>query len=63
MEQKKSLLTLDKCINKGKIDCENIINMFNNREQVVELKKLHKFGMDKIPYEEAIKKIDINANI
>ena len=56
MEQKKSLLTLDKCINKGKIDCENIINMFNNREQVVELKKLHKFGMDKIPYEEAIKK-------
>lgn len=63
MEQKKSLLTLDKCINKGKIDCENIINMFNNREQVVELKKLHKFGMDKIPYEEAIKKIDINAKI
>ena len=37
--------------------------MFNNREQVVELKKLHKFGIDKIPYEEAIKKIDINAKI
>ena len=63
MEQKKSLLTLDKCINKGKKDCENIINMFNNKEQVVELKKLHKFGLDKIPYEDAIRKININTKI
>ena len=63
MEQKKALLTLDRCINKGITDCKNIINMFNNKDQVVELKKLHKFGLDKIPYEDAIKRIDINAKI
>lgn len=59
MEQKKPLLTLDKCIDKGNVDCENIIKMFDDDNKLIELKKLHKYGTEKIKYEDAIKNIDL----
>ena len=60
MEQKKSLLTLDKCINKGNADCKSIIKMFDDGSKLMELKKLHKYGVEKIKYEDAIKNINLH---
>lgn len=61
MEQKKSLLTLDKCIDKGNKDTSDIIKMFQDEKKQKELKKLHKYGLEKIPYEDAIKKVEIDV--
>lgn len=60
MEQKKSLLTLNECIIKGNNDTSDIVNMFNDEKKLIELKKLHQYGLNKIPFDDAIKKVNIN---
>lgn len=54
MNQKKDLLTLEKCINRGNQSCKEIEEMFFSDKFVPKLKKLHELGLQKIPYEEAI---------
>ena len=60
MEQKKSLLTLNEYIIKGNNDTSDIVNMFNDEKKLIELKKLHQYGLNKIPFDDAIKKVNIN---
>ena len=59
MNQKKSLLTLKECVDRGNKSCDEIMSMFENKTIEQELIKLHKFGLDKIPYDEAIKQINL----
>ena len=49
----------EECIDRGNKSCKEIINMFENEKTKEKLIKLHKFGLDKVPYEEAIKKVKI----
>ena len=59
MNQKKELLTLKPCIDRGNESCKKIIDMFEDENMKEELIKLHKFGLNQIPYEEAIKQVKI----
>ena len=59
MNQKKELLTIKKCVERGEDSCKKIIEMFENNENVSNLKKLHKYGLEKVPYEEAIENISL----
>jgi len=58
MNQKKELLTLEKCIERGKNSCKKIAEMFETKNNIFKLQKLHQLGLEKVPYEEAIKQID-----
>lgn len=60
MNQKKELLTLEKCIKRGNESCKRIEEMFESQELIPKLQKLHKLGLDKVPYEMAIKKVEFN---
>ncbi len=55
MNQKKSLLTLEECIKEGEINCNKIIEMFENEDTKQKLIKLHSLGLKKIDFDEAIK--------
>lgn len=57
MNQKKSLLTLKECVDRGNESCDKIISMFDDKEISPELIKLHELGLAKVPYEEAIKQV------
>ena len=59
MNQKKLLLTLKKCVDRGNESCDKIISMFDDKEISLKLIKLHELGLDKIPYEEAIKQVKL----
>lgn len=63
MNQKKELLTLEKCIERGENSCNKIKSMFEDKNIIPQLKKLHKLGLDKIVYEDAIKKIDFKFDL
>lgn len=60
MNQKKELLTLENCIKRGKESCERIEEIFESRELIPKLQKLHKLGLEKVPYEMAIKKVEFD---
>lgn len=59
MNQKKELLTLEKCIERGNKSCKRIKEIFESEKNIPELQKLHKFGLEKLCYEEAIKRIKV----
>lgn len=63
MNQKKELLTLEKCIERGKNSCKKITEMFESEENISKLQRLHKLGLEKVPYEEAIKKVDFKFDL
>ena len=63
MNQKKELLTLERCVVRGEESCKKIKEMFQNKESIYKLQKLHKFGLEKVPYEEAIKKADCKIDL
>ena len=61
MEQKKSLLTLDKCVEDGNQNCKIITNMFDDVTILPKLMKLHQYGLEKVPFEEAIKLSELES--
>lgn len=63
MNQKKLLLTLEKCIDRGEKSCTQIIRMFEDETIKPELMKLHELGLNKIPYNEAIKQINLEKDM
>ena len=54
MNQKKELLTLDKCKEFGDISCNRIINMFENPDIKSKLIKLHSLGLEKVDFDRAM---------
>lgn len=54
MNQKKQLLTLEKCAKKGSINCKKIKEMFGDNNLKARLMKLHELGINKIPFEQAM---------
>lgn len=63
MNQKKLLLTLDRCVGRGEESCTQIIRMFEDETIKPELMKLHELGLKKIPYNEAIKQINLEKDM
>lgn len=59
MNQKKELLSLEKCIEIGNKNCYEITKMFENKDSLKELKKLHMLGSKKDSFDEAIKQVNI----
>ena len=52
MNQKKNLLTLEKCISRAEESCKKITEIFESSEYSLELKELHRLGLEHVPYEE-----------
>lgn len=59
MNQKKELLTLEKCAKIGEINCTKIINLFEDKNMNQKLIKLHELGLKKVPFEQALIESDL----
>jgi len=59
MNQKKALLTLEKCIQRGNDSCDVIAQMFEDEMMIPRLIKLHSLGLERVSYEQAIKEVNI----
>lgn len=54
MNQKKSLLTLEKCVKMGDLSCNEIIEMFEDKNMIPKLIKLHTLGLEKVDFDKAL---------